>query len=361
MNRIDSMTGMRSLAAIWVILFHSLAGKVDGFFGGFIDCGARGVDVFFVLSGFIMMHVYGRKLRDFAAATARDFYWKRFAKIYPSHLAVLLGFVAVVAIGSLLHLNFDRAPYSLEKFLYQVFLLNGIGITDSGGWNFVSWTISSEFVAYLVFPLLAPLIARLSTRQSMAAAIGIIFLMFGLAYSINDGTTYFLPWNLTLSRILSEFLLGALTYKLYRHPWLAASGRILAPALFMAIAITAGLVKAPMLDGYLVALFTLFIIALAHDTKSLFARSLQHPVLVYLGEISYSTYLVQNLIFVLLGVAYKKVPALATLTAEHPALLFAIPLVISLSAGALLYTYVEGPCQQLIRRRMQPVTVKTAA
>lgn len=97
-----SLTGIRGVAALWVMLFHigqgipgySLLPWLTG--SSFIENGFRGVDLFFILSGFIMMHVHAQDFTVFCRRTLWDFMIMRCIRIYPVHLVVLLSILAVV-------------------------------------------------------------------------------------------------------------------------------------------------------------------------------------------------------------------------------------------------------------------------
>ena len=100
-------------------------------------------------------------------------------------------------------------------FLCRFSLLNGLGFPESLQWNFVSWSVSSEFATYLSFPLLVTFLPRLKAFSSLVLS-ALIFFMFVLAYYINDGKTYFLEGPYILTRIGSEFVVGCLLYNIYR-------------------------------------------------------------------------------------------------------------------------------------------------
>src|SRR4051794_15071476 len=97
---LQSLQACRAMAAILVVLYHTSHGifRLDKYFGhkpfGHVfDFGFAGVDFFFVLSGFIMMHVHGRDIgqpRAFAS-----YLWKRFSRIYPAYWIVFAAILPV--------------------------------------------------------------------------------------------------------------------------------------------------------------------------------------------------------------------------------------------------------------------------
>src|SRR3546814_14984278 len=89
------LTGLRAVAALMVLSMHldQIYGNVLARYLAPIDQGYLGVDVFFVLSGFILSHVYAAEI---SARTYGVFLWRRFARLYPIHLATLAGLILMV-------------------------------------------------------------------------------------------------------------------------------------------------------------------------------------------------------------------------------------------------------------------------
>src|SRR5712671_190615 len=113
------------------------------------------VDFFFVLSGFVIMHAYGRKVCD--ARSALAFLIKRFGRLWPLHVSIL-AILVFMEIGKLFLLQtgttINHPPFSgaadMSAILPHIFLLQAfIPVT----WNGPSWSIGCEFVAYITFAL----------------------------------------------------------------------------------------------------------------------------------------------------------------------------------------------------------------
>lgn len=357
MRRINTLTGIRGLAALWVILFHTYflsdvhAAALGDFWASLAGRGWLGVDLFFVLSGFVVSYVYLDKMAEFNPSNALDFYMRRLARIYPAHLFVLFLFLLLFFLAHQLGLSFNRDHYAWDRFWTQLVLLNGVGLAVKNGWNYVSWSISAEFAAYLLFPGLAILVARLKARTALFFMILTFLMMFTLALTVNEGKAYFLPWSATLSRVLSEFFLGCLAFKVYQSAILPRIAPYIAPFLFFLIIAVAGISHAPLVDGYLVVLFSLFIPFIAADESSWLARSLQSRSLMYLGEISFSVYLIQNLVEIFVNVGTGRVIFLSQLVASRPMTNFVINAVLSIVAGSLLYHLVERKAQKAVLMR----------
>jgi peptidoglycan/LPS O-acetylase OafA/YrhL len=198
---IDSLTGLRGVAALWVVAYHAWDAP-----GGYL-----GVDLFFVLSGFVLALNYG------SAALHRDprawagFLWKRVARLWPAHLAAL-----VLTLGAVLLLApFERSlhrptDFSLEGWWATVFLVQAWDFPARPTWNVPAWSISAEWAAYLAFPLLAWM--AMQVRRATTARLAIVLLYLALALSVDrfglSGTIgYAMP------RIAAGFCSGVLLHR----------------------------------------------------------------------------------------------------------------------------------------------------
>lgn len=147
MNENRPLTAIRGVAALAVVMFH-LSGSIAGAWPACFADGQFGVDVFFVLSGYILTTVYA----DMTAPEIGRFWVNRIARIFPLHLAVL----AALAVGALTLLRsgmttrdpafFD--PSTLPFHASLTFVWFGLPV----GWNAPAWSLSVEWSAYLLFP-----------------------------------------------------------------------------------------------------------------------------------------------------------------------------------------------------------------
>jgi peptidoglycan/LPS O-acetylase OafA/YrhL len=218
---IRQLTGIRFIAAAWVLLYH-LQGPMNQLgllFAGFADVlrvGRLGVDLFFALSGFILTHTYLHRLGP--ALKSRgilDFWWLRLARIYPVHLVMLvIAGVAVFAQAKVTGDDLDRDWLNPIDFLKNLLLIQEWGLDPQRGWNFVAWSLSMEWLAYLLFPLLVLVLwalhRRVSTRILVAA--WVVVLLPLIIYGLSTTDPYYTDnWGSTF-RILTEFTAGAMTY-----------------------------------------------------------------------------------------------------------------------------------------------------
>jgi peptidoglycan/LPS O-acetylase OafA/YrhL len=127
------------------------------------------VDLFFVVSGFVIARQYFGRVND--AASVGRFLWRRLARIYPLHLATLAFYVAL---AGALHFGAARtdnpARYPLSDLPAQLLLLHAF-IGERLTFNFPSWSLSAEMFCYLLFPALA-LLAQRRKEAIVALLIG---------------------------------------------------------------------------------------------------------------------------------------------------------------------------------------------
>ena len=167
------ITGLRALAVIPVVLYHAFPDLLPG---GFV-----GVDIFFVISGFLISGILFRQLKLNNKIDYFDFYAKRVRRIFPNLIVLLLA-VAVAGWFVLLpseYSDLGKSIYS-SAFFYQNFrLLKTIG--DYFAPNVIEtpllhlWSLAIEEQFYIVFPLLCWAVWKL--RKGTA---GIGFLVFGI-------------------------------------------------------------------------------------------------------------------------------------------------------------------------------------
>jgi peptidoglycan/LPS O-acetylase OafA/YrhL len=128
--RIDSLTGLRTLAAAWVVIFH-FKDEITKFFPHlpsplfhFVNTGWLGVDVFFVLSGFVISYNYATTFATFNAPTYWRYLWLRLARIYPLHLAVLAAYGVLLGLASLGFGNINNPDdFSISSLLTYLLLI----------------------------------------------------------------------------------------------------------------------------------------------------------------------------------------------------------------------------------------------
>jgi len=341
---IPALTSVRGLAAWWVVLFHFvpwLAPVAPPAFLRFANQGYLAVDLFFQLSGFVIALNYASRFERFEWARFRHFLALRLARIYPLHLFTLLLFLLnPVAIGLFSAQGEPGERYDPSYFLMSLLLVQNWGLTSALAWNVPSWSISTEWFAYLAFPLLV-LLAR-GARNLAAVGAGLAVLLGILAAAAPPiGLGGDIP-GFGLPRCVLGFGIGVLAHRLHvlrrdRARWESDLCVLLALVLLGAYA---GL---DLSDRLVVPLgFLLLILGLA-DNAGLASRLLSRPVLEGIGLVSYSTYLIHYFVkdWVKFLLVRPEVPDAVPVAAY---------LAVTAAASVLLYRLVEVPGRRALRR-----------
>lgn len=291
---IPGLTSLRFLLALGVVAFHyqlSLV-PVGGSGIGVIERARLGVDVFFILSGFVLAHVYGRQYRE-GRYSHRRFLIARLARIYPAHI-FMLGVMAIIA-GCAIALGqpFKPQDYSVEGFIAAALMVHAWSpVPFPNEWNGPSWSLSAEWAAYLLFPVFAFVgLKRGRGPWNTLLLSGLLFVSLDAFYRWRYGEV--LP-NATLAfgvlRIVPEFLYGIGLYGL--------GARLTPPRpIALATAIGAGVLLLSLMqmqadERLIVVAAGPLILGLAWLSRSGSEGVLRHPWAIEAGEMSYALYLV---------------------------------------------------------------------
>lgn len=282
------LTALRFLAAAWVVLYTFWPNLDVGFVPNLAAKGYLGVELFFVLSGFILSHVYLEAVGE-KRYRYRGFLWARIARVYPLHLATLIGVGALGLGATMAGMSIDANILSWETLPANLAMVHAWGVTDTAGWNHPSWSISAEWFAYLTFPLFAFVAWRLRNR-AVGAAVGAAVLLCA-TYLIFERLAGFPLTQATFHwgalRIVPCFAYGCALYLIHRRGGVR-HGALLASGAALAMIASASLLA---WDGITVLLAGLVILGLgsvANDRAGLMGSK---PA-VYLGEVSYALYMV---------------------------------------------------------------------
>jgi peptidoglycan/LPS O-acetylase OafA/YrhL len=311
--RFDVLDCWRGIAALMVAIFHFNA-LHHGFYLPLLRNSFFFVDFFFVLSGFVIAHAYAGRLSTMAEATV--FAVKRFGRVWPLHIAVLIAFVAleatkglmIVALGLRANVPaFDPAgSQPLADLPAQVLLLHALNIRHGLTWNHPSWSISAEFWTYLIFAAMTLLMGHRRT-------LGLILLAGLSAWVLVTKSQHGIQatFDLGLPRCILGFAAGVFVYEL--RPWFERYARgaiggcewpmLILMVLFVSFADEGPLsFAAPVVFAAMVAIFSF-------EAGTVSAR-LQNHLCRQLGLWSYSIYMVHVLVLaaMMLAVAVVQKP-----------------------------------------------------
>ena len=394
-STIHSLTGLRGVLSIWVLLLHLLTGlmiikiPVNDFLPtwifSFINSGYWAVDCFFLLSGFVLSYSYTESLiQNFDFKTILSYLLNRLYRIYPIHFTIICGYaillalapkgleqecvitipmpvtckanVLEIAIGST-NCQREHAPEKCERFssdqlISNLLMVNSWNWQKSLGWNHISWSISSEWAAYILFPFLLLFFSRLTRGPG-------IFVAFLLAYI---GMMSVLYWGgyaprgsdpeLGLVRLGGCFLMGCASYRFFIHPyfkrvkWNLVGLGSLAILLFFS-------------DTWLKWGFPIFLCSLIlslTSSQAYLSKILSKKPMVWLGHISYSLYMSHLFTFELLGIIAGTEPmpvsqiGLLEIMGMSVGMIFA-----AIVIATILYYAIEKPCHRYLKSIQWPL------
>lgn len=369
---IPSLTGLRGAGAIWVfmthiygfaaIVWHAPALRACSFFIN----GFRGVDLFFILSGFILMHVHADDFTGRQSGKLTEFYLTRFFRIYPLNTVVLLAlvplalmepsYVAMARAFSTPHYAYRAHNLSFPGFIQSLLLAQSWTVAKLGEWNIVSWTLSAEVLGYALFPALCSLVMRENSWARCAAyAVGsltVLTILLVVFHHANDNPT----GTFGSVRMIFCFMAGLCLHRCHQLAPAAAADLAsgLAGLALLFIAATLFVRTAPVLDAFG---FAALIFGLAYQRGPV-NRMLQSRLALFFGRLSFSFYLIHLLIISIISWSLGH-----WLRAQGVSVRIASVFVIfllCLLAAAVLYELVERPSQRLGRRLVQRVAAGPA-
>jgi len=340
---ITPLTSIRGVAALWVVAFHlfkNLSNHGIALTAGTpvwraLSAGQFGVDIFFVLSGFIIAQTY----RSLTVGGIPEFLFKRFARVYPLHLVVLALMVPAVFVMGLL----GRTPVDADYFAYSAlpyhFTLTFAWFGHPIGWNAPAWSVSIELLAYAAFPGLLMLSKRLPAPAriilaTLCAAASVAIL--GYAGFENTGLG-------AIGRGLLGFTIGVLMQSLaplgFAVPFVPTAA--LAALAVLATVSDGSVVLAPLAVAILIP-------ALASRGRDPVLIALSNPVALWLGRVSYSVYLV-HFPLLLAWLNLLRLPFFAAHGGLSVAVFIASYLITVLVASCASYALIESPARTALR------------
>lgn len=340
---LPALTGLRAVAALLVLSFHTGLFLPVGQWP-IIRYGWMGVDVFFVLSGFILAHVHTEDFLQISVRNFVRFLSLRLSRIYPVHFATLALVFLFFALSLALGTEHDSGRFDANLLTENLLLVQAWGWNAHDSWNVVAWSISAEWAAYLAFPLLVFGTNKIRTWQLAIACVILALACEIIGMHWLGLADTFTTSQYGLLRISGEFVAGTCAYSLYRNK------SLLNLRWDIVSVVTAFVLLSEVALGWSFAALptiTVFILAIAYQQGPI-ARLLSYGPMIKIGEYSYSLYMVH---LITLEIVFYPLSA----SRFHAYVgIWLVPLyVVGLAcvAGLTLITfrYVERPCRTWLR------------
>lgn len=292
-----SLDSLRGVSALSIAIFHFNVGS--HFNNRFTENAGIMVDFFFVLSGFVITHKYLDRIANINDLIS--FQVKRFLRLYPLHIVMLVLFFLLECLRYLLSMKFGiellEAPFeknNLSAFFANILLIQN-WVLSYKTFNAPSWTISAEFFNYAIFAALLVLCHR---RRKLFVNILLISIVTSGCLII---IFRFIPYGIYGPlKCFYGFLIGALIYSIYDQ----ISNKILfsssLPSIIFLVSSSLIIIFRKNIFYELIPIFfgvTILILVLT-DQKQTINKVLSNKFLVYLGTISYGIYMIHMFVWI---------------------------------------------------------------
>ena len=310
--------------------------------------GAQAVQLFWVISGFVLSHSYLTKNRS-----KKDFYLSRFSRLYPLHFLTLI-VVTILQLISLAILNHSQiyGNNDLKHFLLNVFFIPDIGFEDGYSFNGPIWSVSVELLAYLVFGLVSGLAIRYKFIPVCIIGISIVI-------AISNSSTFL---NFDMNSAVLYFFCGVVSYQLlnkFKDVIILILGITLLLVYFLLKSFEIHQLDSTDLfwriarhDYFIVILFVsilLIISSLEFIYKSHLTSLSKFST--WIGDLTYSTYLLHVPIQILLLTIIQYLE-LDQLKIANEIWFFLLYLFFIVALGRLSYSKFEKPARKYLRGKL---------
>lgn len=358
----SALTALRGIAAIWVMLFHidvivyyrELGTLLPKSMSGMLTQGYLWVDFFFILSGFVLMHVYAPRFEHkFSLPVVKSYLMARFLRIYPLHLfTLLLLLVFVMATGYFLPQVIDGSWVSYfdeQAFLGNILMLNAVGQHDNLSWNIVSWSIGAQWWVYMAaIGLFFTVNVKHPMRTMLVAVVNmaaLALLMYSSAKQNLDIT-----FDRGVLRCLFEFSIGTCLYVVYQR---GVAQLFLAKTFVWVGGVVAicAVLHWRLNDLLVVPLFSLLILSSVYNSRGV-NRLLLSKWLQYFGKISYSMYVIHGVFFMVFWFLLPELTRhyLITSLSMLQIIIYSVSfLALTIICASLSFKYIEVPGRTLFR------------
>lgn len=372
MKHLKPLTSLRFFAAFVVVLCHvryAHEAQLPRPVWNFAKNGFVGVNLFFVLSGFVIAYNYGERFVK-GTTNFRRFIVARFARVWPAFMTALLLALPVYVM---------RSPVAMHKLPLMipvhVLLIHNWFPNLGASWLAQSWTIGTEWGFYLLFPLFAAAVFRLKapalwTILLVSAALSFVAPALYQSGSLSGddlasasaGLTSVAFWGRVLRWYsvvrLPEFLVGVCVCRLYmlqgreeRIGWIPVMRGVALVGLLAVLAVMI-LDPFPLMftnQAVLTLPFAAILWFLAYDQGAL-SRWMSNSTLVLLGEASYSLYLIHPIVKQVVLIGGRHLFHLE----PQSFFLTGCTIIFSILSSIAIFKWIERPARRAIVNRFTP-------
>jgi len=357
--------GLRAIAVLSVILFHM---DVGGFGGGFV-----GVDVFFVISGYLISAIVFSEIAE-GTYSVTSFYERRIRRIFPALFAMLFAFTAC----SLLYIfpsemvNYAKSLLAATTSVSNFYFWQHSGYFDSPTSNPLlhTWSLAVEEQFYIFFPLYLWAVRRFSPQRLRSSVVVLFFLSLAasaVVVVLNPTTAFYMPYTRAWELLLGTLLSLKVFPKLNTAP-LRNLGSLLGAAMvgYSVVAYKSAMLF-PGLSALVPCIGSALLIHAGESGSSVIGKVLSWRPVVFVGLISYSLYLwhwpvlILHKMGVLLGISTTLPPSLiARISIRRYD--DAVEIILSFVLAILCWMFIEQPFRKgRLKLRGRPLFLLTAA
>jgi peptidoglycan/LPS O-acetylase OafA/YrhL len=346
---LPELVSARGLAAVWIVLAHTYAKMIEGnaTLPVAVEYTRIVVDFFFVLSGFVLAHMYDEAWRE-GRFSYFGFLARRLARLYPLHLATLLLVLLLVTAGRFMGVEPDN-PHDWWSFLVTALLMHSTWATSDLAWNWPSWSVSAEWCAYLAIPLFLALADRVrgSLARIVAGLGGFVAIATFSELALRQELVS-LTFDGGALRIAPSFFAGILLRRMFddEPAFTAMTPRAYAAAVGGVFAVCAALVALG--SGYDALWPPMIVLVAALASRGTWPSPgvLRGRLLAWLGELSYALYLIHAIALQVVFALAERL-GLATSLGER-AILGVIAIAATIVGSHIAYVVVERPGRRVV-------------
>lgn len=362
-GQIAALTGLRAVAALWVVLVHvEIAHPAGAPYWADLILGSFGtlpVVFFFALSGFILSVVYAPRLEEtlFSKNSVRNYGWARFARIIPVYVASITPALLMLAWRLTVDQRVIDWPYTQILVRFQE--TGGSTLDYLLRANIPAWSLLAEVIFYLIFPTLLRKYLALSDKglwKGLAWSLGGYFALqsaFMVAYftvpgwwgNFLEGTSHFGP-PVFIPIFSAGMLLGLIYHRGLAPKWVTKWSTAVYGLLALVV-LGSALYRSPVLpvafiSAIIAPIFCLAILAGTGDTGVVNKLMCTKPLQI-LGVASYSIYITHWPVRDMLQPLLAQTPL-----REAPVLMGWVLIAILTFVGYLAYSWIEKPLQKWV-------------